>query len=110
MHIKDIWFPPVVLALLIVFAVVGLVALPSFTEYLWRWSHFAVILVFGFVASSLGMMGAGDAKYAAAKKKMAGRLMGVLKSTNDPRVTGDGTTFDKPPFTSPVKRRKKRKP
>ena len=54
-----------VLALLIVFAVVGLIALP-FTEYLWRWSHFAVILVLGFVMSSLGMMGAGDAKYAAA--------------------------------------------
>ena len=54
-----------VLALLIVFAVIGLFALP-FVDYLWRWSHFAVILVIGFVASSLGMMGAGDAKYAAA--------------------------------------------
>ena len=54
-----------VLALLIVFAVVGLVALP-FVDYLWRWAHFGVILVVGFVMSSLGMMGAGDAKYAAA--------------------------------------------
>ena len=55
-----------VLALLIVFAVVGLVALPSFTEYLWRWSHFAVVLVAGFILTSIGAVGAGDAKYAAA--------------------------------------------
>ncbi len=54
-----------VLALLIVFAVIGLIALP-FTEYLWRWSHFAVVLVIGFVLSSLNLVGAGDAKYAAA--------------------------------------------
>ncbi len=54
-----------VLALLIVFAVIGLVALP-FSEYLWRWSHFAVVLVIGFVLTSLGLVGAGDAKYAAA--------------------------------------------
>lgn len=54
-----------VLALLVVFAVVGLVALP-FTEYLWRWSHFAVVLAIGFVLSSLNIVGAGDAKFAAA--------------------------------------------
>lgn len=54
-----------VLALLIVFAVIGLIALP-FGEYLWRWSHFAVVLVIGFVLSSLNLVGAGDAKYAAA--------------------------------------------
>ena len=54
-----------VLSLLAVFAVVGLIALP-FGEYLWRWSHFGVVLVIGFVLSSLGVMGAGDAKYAAA--------------------------------------------
>ena len=54
-----------VLSLLVVFAVVGLVALP-FGDYLWRWSHFGVVLVIGFVLSSLGVMGAGDAKYAAA--------------------------------------------
>ena len=55
-----------VLSLLAVFAVVGLIALPTFSEYLWRWSHFGVVLVIGFVLSSLGVMGAGDAKYAAA--------------------------------------------
>ena len=54
-----------VLALLIVFAVVGLLALP-FQEYLWRWTHFAVVLTIGFVLTSLGLVGAGDAKYAAA--------------------------------------------
>lgn len=54
-----------VIALLAVFVVVGLVALP-FTEYLWRYAHFGVVLVIGFVLSSLGMVGAGDAKYAAA--------------------------------------------
>jgi prepilin peptidase CpaA len=54
-----------VLSLLVVFALIGLIALP-FGEYLWRWSHFAVILVIGFVLSSLGLMGAGDAKYGAA--------------------------------------------
>ena len=54
-----------VLSLLIVFAVIGLVALP-FGEYLWRWSHFAVILVIGFVLTSLGIFGAGDSKYASA--------------------------------------------
>ena len=54
-----------VLALLAVFVVVGLIALP-FQEYLWRYAHFAVVLVITFVLSSLGTMGAGDAKYIAA--------------------------------------------
>ena len=54
-----------VLALMIVFAVVGLIALP-FMEYLWRWSHFAVVLVITFVLNALRLLGAGDAKFAAA--------------------------------------------
>ena len=54
-----------VLALMAVFVVVGLVALP-FTDYLWRYAHFAVVLVITFVLSSLGLLGAGDAKFAAA--------------------------------------------
>ncbi len=54
-----------VLSLMAVFLVIGLIALP-FWEYLWRWSHFAVVLVIGFVLASLGTMGAGDAKYGAA--------------------------------------------
>lgn len=54
-----------VVALLLVFVVVGIIALP-FVEYLWRYAHFAVLLVIGFILSSLGLMGAGDAKYMAA--------------------------------------------
>ena len=54
-----------VIALLIVFAVVGLIALP-FTEYLWRWAHFAVVLAIGFILNMVRLVGAGDAKFAAA--------------------------------------------
>lgn len=54
-----------VIALLIVFAAIGLIALP-FDQYLWRWSHFGLVIVIGFVLSSLGLMGAGDAKFGAA--------------------------------------------
>ncbi len=54
-----------VIALLAVFVVVGLIALP-FNEYLWRYAHFGVVIVIGFVLSTLGLMGAGDAKFAAA--------------------------------------------
>jgi prepilin peptidase CpaA len=54
-----------VMALLVVFAIVGLVALP-FTEYLWRYAHFAVVLAIGFALSSMNAVGAGDAKFAAA--------------------------------------------
>jgi len=54
-----------VMALFAVFVVVGLIALPL-AEYPWRFVHLLVILVIGFVISSLGMIGAGDAKFAAA--------------------------------------------
>lgn len=54
-----------VVALLVVFVVVGLIALP-FKEYLWRYAHFAVVLLIGFILSSLRVLGAGDAKFAAA--------------------------------------------
>lgn len=54
-----------VLTLLAVFLVIGLIALP-FMEYLWRWAHFAVVLAIGFVLNMVRMVGAGDAKYAAA--------------------------------------------
>lgn len=54
-----------VLALLVVFLVVGLIALP-FPVYLWRLLHFVVVLAIGFVMSALGLLGAGDAKFAAA--------------------------------------------
>lgn len=52
------------MTLLIGFAILGLVAL-DLTEYLWRWSHFAIILVIGFLMNAARMLGAGDAKLAA---------------------------------------------
>ncbi len=54
-----------VLALLVVFFVVGLLALPL-EVWAWRWTHFAAILVLGFAMNATGMIGAGDAKFAAA--------------------------------------------
>ena len=53
---------------------------------------------------------AGEAAYAEAKQQLSSRLMKTLKDTGDPRVTGDGSTFDKPPFSSrPAPRRSNRK-
>ncbi|NOX40624.1 MAG: hypothetical protein GXP05_08960 [Alphaproteobacteria bacterium] len=54
-----------VLILVGVFVVFGLIALPLET-WLWRLSHLLIVLAIGFVASSLGLVGGGDAKYAAA--------------------------------------------
>jgi uncharacterized sulfatase len=47
--------------------------------------------------------------YQKAKKELAARLMKILKETGDPRVTGDGSTYDKPPFSGKWVR-PKRKP
>jgi N-sulfoglucosamine sulfohydrolase len=44
---------------------------------------------------------ADNPEYAQIKKKLSKRLMKTLKSTEDPRVTGDGKTFDRAPFISP---------
>jgi uncharacterized sulfatase len=44
---------------------------------------------------------AADAKYAARKTRLAAQLMKILKNASDPRVTGDGQTFERPPFTDP---------
>jgi len=54
---------------------------------------------------------AGEAAYAEARDKASERLMSILKETNDPRVVGDGTTFDKPPFSDkpPPRRNQKKK-
>ncbi len=54
-----------VLALMAVFVVVGLVAVPL-DEYPWRLLQFVIVLVIGFVANMVGGVGAGDAKFAAA--------------------------------------------
>lgn len=52
---------------------------------------------------------ANESRYAEAKQDLSARLMQVLKDSGDPRVTGDGTTFDKPPFASPYKNPPRRK-
>ncbi|MBR3369933.1 MAG: prepilin peptidase [Rhodobacteraceae bacterium] len=54
-----------VLALLGVYLVIGLVALPVYL-WAWGWANFAAVLGVGFVLSSVGLLGAGDAKFAAA--------------------------------------------
>lgn len=53
---------------------------------------------------------ANDPAYADARKQLSNRLMTVLKETGDPRVTGDGSTFDKPPFASDWQRPARKKP
>ncbi len=54
-----------VVALFVVFALVGLIALP-FDAYLWRYLHLLVVLVAGIALNAGGAVGAGDAKFAAA--------------------------------------------
>ncbi len=54
-----------VLALIAVFAVIGLMTLPL-TTYAWAWVNLPVVLVAGFLLSLTGGFGAGDAKFAAA--------------------------------------------
>jgi prepilin peptidase CpaA len=54
-----------VVALTLVYAVVGVLVLPL-PEYLWRWTHLVVVLVIGFLLNLTGGVGAGDAKFAAA--------------------------------------------
>ncbi|HTU24550.1 MAG TPA: sulfatase [Pirellulales bacterium] len=45
---------------------------------------------------------ASQTEYAETKAKYRQRLMTVLAETGDPRVTGDGGTFDRPPYSDPV--------
>jgi len=44
---------------------------------------------------------AADPAYAAKRKEMAEQLQRILKEAGDPRVTGDGQTFERSPFTDP---------
>lgn len=46
---------------------------------------------------------AGDPKFAEIKAQLSSRLMKVLDDTGDPRVSGDGTQYDKPPFAGSSK-------
>lgn len=54
-----------VLALVAAFAVAGLFALPL-DAYAWRYAGLGVVLVVGFAVTALGLVGAGDSKFAAA--------------------------------------------
>jgi N-sulfoglucosamine sulfohydrolase len=40
-----------------------------------------------------------DPAHAAVKQRLADQLLAELKRTGDPRVTGDGLTYERPPFT-----------
>jgi uncharacterized sulfatase len=40
-----------------------------------------------------------DPAYVAKKRELAARLLKVLTDAKDPRVLGDGRTFDLPPYT-----------
>lgn len=53
-----------VVALFVVFALLGLVALP-FDDYLWRYAQLVGVLAVGFVLNLARALGAGDAKFAA---------------------------------------------
>jgi prepilin peptidase CpaA len=48
-----------------VYLVTGLFVLPLAT-YLWGWALCAIVLAIGFVLNAAGVLGAGDAKFAAA--------------------------------------------
>lgn len=52
-------------ALVAGYAVLGLVAF-DFTTYLWQWLHLVVVLVIGIILNAARVLGAGDAKFAAA--------------------------------------------
>lgn len=54
-----------VLALAAIFIVVGLIALP-FSTYLWRLLALVLVLLIGMLLNAAGVIGAGDAKFAAA--------------------------------------------
>lgn len=54
-----------VMALTGIFLVIGLIALP-FSDYPWRLLHLVIVLLLGIVVNAAGLVGAGDAKFAAA--------------------------------------------
>lgn len=54
-----------VVALALVFLLLGFFLMPL-PEYAWRLSHLVIVLVVGILMNAAGMIGAGDAKFAAA--------------------------------------------
>lgn len=45
---------------------------------------------------------AADPAYAKTKSELSAQLMKLLTEAKDPRVTGDGQTFERPPFSGPL--------
>tara|TARA_R110000744_G_scaffold31427_2_gene73920 strand:- start:1462 stop:1959 length:498 start_codon:yes stop_codon:yes gene_type:complete len=54
-----------VIALIVVFLLVGLIALP-FDQYLWRLAQLGIVLLVTIALNAAGVMGAGDSKFIAA--------------------------------------------
>ena len=79
-----------VMAMAAVWLVVGVIAVP-FPLWLWGWALGATVLVVGFVANAARMIGAGDAKFAAAMApvfiqadlRLARRVPAVRAATPD---------------------------
>lgn len=56
---------PSVIVLAGIFLVIGLIALPL-ADYPWRLVQLAIVLILGMIMNAAGLIGAGDAKFAAA--------------------------------------------
>jgi len=52
-------------ALVLGFAILGIFAF-GLPQYAWQWTHLVVVLLIGFILNMAGVLGAGDAKFAAA--------------------------------------------
>lgn len=74
-----------VLALVAIFLVVGLIALPL-EQYPWRLAQLGIVLLVGIVMNAAGLIGAGDAKFAAAAAPFIAlgdlRLLCVILAAN----------------------------
>ncbi len=53
---------------------------------------------------------ANEESHTSTRLDLKDRLMTILRDTGDPRVTGDGKTFDTSPFSDPFRTRRRRKP
>ena len=47
---------------------------------------------------------AADPAYAKTRAELSKKLMDTLEATGDPRVQGDGLTFERPPFVAESRR------
>lgn len=55
-----------VIALAVVYAVIGFLAIPDWTSYAWGFAHLGIVLGVGILLNAAGVVGAGDAKFCAA--------------------------------------------